>query len=118
MHTDFSFKEIMSKSVRFYTALTLSLICSLVLSVQYLSSKASLSLFMAWLVSLTLRLEMRLWSSDSSLLILADSANMVKFWELSLQFWSLGLGRGLMGIMGGWVRWDMATLSIPSWMGK
>ena len=43
-----------------YTALTSSR------SVLYLSSKASLSLFMAWSASLTLRLEMRLCRSVSS----------------------------------------------------
>ena len=48
--------------------------------------------------------------------ILADSAYMVRFWELSRQLASLGFGSGLMGIVGGLMRWDMATLSIPSCM--
>ena len=53
---------------------------------------------------------------ESVTCILADSAYIVRFWELSRQFASLGFGRGLMGMVGGLMRCDMATLSMPSCM--
>ena len=71
------------------------------------SSIASRSLFMAiWLLfSATERQLIRLWRSESSFWILADSAAMVSDWELcrtELAVWSLGSGRGEIGVNGGW----------------
>ena len=85
-------------------------------SVVYLSSIASRSLFMAiWLLfSATFKQLILLWRSWSSFWIRADSAYMLKFWEVSLWVWSLGFGRGLIGIIGGLIRCDIDTLSMPS----